>query len=177
MRLAMTSTVRVRPEEPPDAPAIHAVHAAAFGQEPEAQFVDELRARGLILCSLVAENGEGVIGSVIFCRVELHADGKRYEAAALAPLAVLPPFQGRGVGSQLVKMGLDICRALGIAAVFVLGDPRYYERFGFSTDATRNIKSPYSHLKHDWMGLEFVPGVLRADAVRVTYPSAFAIVD
>jgi putative acetyltransferase len=173
----MSSGFRVRSEAPVDAPAIHAVHAAAFGQEPEAQLVDELRARGLIRCSLVAEIDGAVVGNVIFCRVDLDVDGTQYKAAALAPLAVQPGFHGRGIGSQLVVKGLSICRTLGIAAVFVLGDPQYYERFGFSTDATRRIKSPYSHLKHDWMGLELEPGVLRANAVRVTYSDAFAIVD
>jgi putative acetyltransferase len=89
--------------------------------------------------SLVAQQGGAVVGHVAFtlCRVE----GQDERSALLGPLCAAPDRQGRGVGSALVKAGLERLRADGVTTVLVLGDPAYYGRFGFA--AGHDIAAPY----------------------------------
>jgi putative acetyltransferase len=96
-------------------------------------------------------------------------------AAALAPLAVAPARQRRGIGSALVRRGLDVCRERGRAAVIVLGHPSYYPRFGFSAALARGFRAPYAG--EAFMALELTPGALAAGAGDVRYPKAFELVN
>src|SRR5436189_2542113 len=122
----------IRHARPSDLPAIEAVVAAAFGRGDEADLVKRLRADGDVVFELVAEEDGEVVGHILFSR--LWAD--RLELyAALGPVAVRPDRQGSGVGSALVRSGLDCAREFGAHGVVVLGHPTYYPRFGFSTDA------------------------------------------
>src|SRR5690606_22745960 len=89
-------------------------------------------------------------------------------ALALAPMAVLPEFQRQGIGSELVRRGLDVCREQGHRIVIVLGHPDFYPRFGFSSDLAQPLLSPFSG--EAWMALELVPGALEGVAGRVEYP-------
>ena len=124
----------VRREQPADRAAITAVHDAAFGCDPgshsaEGRLVDALRADGEAVpeLSLVALQETAVVGHVMCSRG--HFDGQRL--LALAPVGVLPEHQGLGVGSALMHAVLAAAEALGEPAVFLLGDPGYYRRFGF----------------------------------------------
>ncbi len=98
-------------------------------------------------------------------------DSSTIEAAALAPIAVSPDYRGAGIGAALIREGLRICKAHGKDVVLVLGDPRYYVRFGFSAERATAIASAYSG--PSFMALELTPGVLRGVSGSVTYPSAF----
>src|SRR5262249_7015656 len=118
----------VRPERPGDVTAIHAVHAAAFPTDEEARLVDRLRDAGRALVSLVAEADGAIIGHVLFSPVSVGSAS----GVGLAPVAVLPAYQGRGVGSSLVREGLAVCRQGGYPFAVVIGGPGYYRRFGFS---------------------------------------------
>jgi len=124
----MTVDVRVRDEAPADVGAIHAVVASAFGRSDEARLVDALRAAGKATISLVADHDGRVVGHVLFSPVTLAGAPS---ASGLAPLAVVPPMQRRGIGGALVRAGLDRCRAAHRPFVVVLGSPDYYGRFGF----------------------------------------------
>jgi putative acetyltransferase len=116
------------------------VHAASFPTPGEARLVDELRAAGRLLVSLVAEAHGEVVGHVAFSPVELQgASG----GVGLAPLAVLPGFRRRGVGALLVREGLAHCRGSGRGFVVVLGDPGYYRRFGFVPAARWRLCDEY----------------------------------
>jgi putative acetyltransferase len=169
----MTVPVVIRVEQPGDIPHIRDIVAHAFGQRGEADLVDQLRADGDALISLVAvaEGGE-LVGHVLFSRLPIEgAKGRVTEAAALAPLAVRPEHQGRGVGSALTTAGIKACAARGLAAIVVVGDPRFYQRFGFSTAAARGLQSPYAG--DACMALELKPGALLANPGTVRYASAF----
>jgi putative acetyltransferase len=86
-------------------------------------------------------------------------------------LAVTPALQRRGIGSALVHSGLDSVTAQGFEAVFVLGHPAYYPRFGFSAAAASKLASPYAG--DAFMALELTPDALRGMVGTVTYPDAF----
>jgi putative acetyltransferase len=132
-------TFLIRDAHPGDAAAIADMHRAAFGAEGEAMLVDSIRADGDAALSLVAVDDEAVAGHILFSPMTAPR-----RALALAPLGVLPERQGRGIGSALVREGLARAVSGGWQAVFVLGDPAYYGRFGFSVDAARGFDSPYA---------------------------------
>jgi putative acetyltransferase len=121
----------VRPERPGDARAIREVNEQAFGRAAEADLVDALRDRGKAVLSLVAVCEERVTGHILFSSVTIESGGPVTAAVGLGPMAVLPAHQRQGIGSRLVRAGLDACRRAGHAQVVVLGHPAYYPRFGF----------------------------------------------
>lgn len=136
----------IRPERPADAAAIGAVHVAAFGGRPnEAALVAEIRASpGFVPeLSLVAEADGAVIGHAMLSRVEVRDGGARHGALVLAPVAVAPSWQRRGVGGALVRRALADAQDHGHRVVVLLGAPGYYRRFGFEPSAGPGIRQPF----------------------------------
>lgn len=123
--------IKIRPEQPGDALSIHTVNELAFGQPTEATLVDKLRTSCPDSLSLVAEIEVQVVGHILFTPVIVADTKKEIKGMGLAPMAVLPDFQRQGIGSQLVKAGLEILRKQNCPFVIVLGHPEYYPRFGF----------------------------------------------
>jgi putative acetyltransferase len=164
--------VAVRNEAPDDLDAIRAVNRLAFGQEDEAALVDALRGGGYVRASLVAEVESHVVGHVLFSALPIITEAGVVPALALAPMAVQPEFQRLGVGSELVRRGLDVCRERGHKIVVVLGHPRFYPRFGFTTALAARLSSPFSG-KDSFMALALVPGALDGVEGRVEYPPPF----
>jgi putative acetyltransferase len=158
-------------EKAGDAPPVAALLRAAFGGDREAILVERLRADSLICRSLVACEGETLVGHIVFSRIAVELDGRPIAGAALAPLAVLPGFQRRGIGSALVHAGLAQTAEVGIEAVIVLGGPDFYQRFGFSAALAAKLAAPFSGAA--FMALELLPGALHGTKGRVDYPPAF----
>lgn len=148
----------VRSADPADHAAIRRINEAAFPTPAEADLVDRLRADGDLLLELVAEWDGRTVGCIQFSRLLLEGEPPVH-AAALAPMAVLPHIQKQGVGSALVRKGIEACRAQGVRAIVVLGHPEYYPRFGFSHDAARRLHDPFS-AGAAFMALALHPGVL-----------------
>lgn len=147
--------MHIREAVAPDTPSILNVHANAFGDEGVT--ITELIAALLHdptaqpLLSLVAEDRTEVIGHILFSAVHIRG-AESLSARILAPLAVAPSHQRSGIGRQLVTAGLDALRARGVDAVFVLGDPAYYTRFGFSRQ--HRVQAPYPlRYPEAWMAL------------------------
>jgi putative acetyltransferase len=163
-------TPGVRPEQPADVAAIAAVLREAFRTHPhsrhdEERIVSELRASGALALSLVAETADGVVGHVAFSPVAI-ADGSP-DWYGLGPVAVRPSHQLRGIGTALVRNGLDVIRGRGARGCVVLGEPGLYGRFGFVADpALRLAGVPPGH----FLALVFGP---RRAAGEVTYHAAF----
>ena len=135
----------LRRERPDDRAAIFAVHAAAFarfegGVAPEAPLVNRLRSDGdlVLALSILAECDDVVVGHVGCSRGDI--DG--HPALGLGPLAVLPDHQGRGIGQALMHGVLAGADALDASAVLLLGDPRYYRRFGFELAQPMGVAAP-----------------------------------
>jgi putative acetyltransferase len=167
----------IREEIPADHDAIREVNRQAFNGDAEATLVDRLRASGAVIVSLVAvQNGE-VVGHILFSDLPIdYGATATIHAVSLAPMAVAPKFQRRGIGSALVQRGLELCRERGKSIVVVLGHPEYYPRFGFSAELAKPLESPYSGLAAAWMALELVPGALDGIKGTVRYPEAFEVV-
>jgi len=161
---------QVRAEDDADFGAIRTVNREAFGTSAEADLVDALRANGDAALSLVAEDDAGVVGHILFSHLPIRTSARDLAAVALAPMSVLPRWQHRGVGSALVRTGLDRCRDAGLEAVVVLGHATYYPRFGFSARLAEPLQAPFSGPA--FMALDLVPGVLHAGGI-VRYPAAF----
>ena len=92
--------------------------------------MDALRVQAQPIISLVADDNGTIVGHILFSPVTLTGHGD-LTIMGLAPMAVLPTNQRRGIGSSLVRAGLDRCRQSGCDAIVVLGHPQYYPRFGF----------------------------------------------
>jgi predicted N-acetyltransferase YhbS len=138
----------VRAERPGDVAAIRAVtqaafSASAFGHDGEAELIDRLRSACPEIVSLVAEREDRLIGHVLFSPVGIQNDESYRKGMGLGPMAVLPEFQGCGIGSALINTGLAMLRDGGVSFVCVLGDPVFYSRFGFQAAESFGIYSEF----------------------------------
>jgi putative acetyltransferase len=163
----------VRAEEENDRAAVHALNVSAFETPSEAHLVDALREQALPVVSLVAEENGAVVGHIMFSPVSLccHPDVK---IMGLAPMAVAPEYQRKGIGSALVRAGLEQCKQQGFVAVVVLGHSEYYPRFGFSSSSRFGIDCEYDVPEEVFMAMELQPGVFRGKTGRVKYHAAFS---
>lgn len=160
----------VREEIATDYDAVRTVIEAAFGQPAEADLVDALRRDGDAEISLVAVEGDAIVGQILLSRMTAPV-----RALGLAPVSVMPSHQGIGVGSKLIQESLALAKAKGWEAVFLLGDPGYYSRFGFRTDTAEVFTSPYAGPY--FMALELVDGALTDKDGDVGYARAFAALE
>ena len=163
--------ITTRPETTHDMEAIRAVNRLAFGGDDEARLVDALRDGGYARLSLVAEIDRQIVGHILFSDLLIVTPSETVPALALAPMAVLPDHQRQGIGSELARRGLAVCRELGHSIVIVLGHPDFYPRFGFSVELASRLQSVYSG--ESFMALELVAGALGGTDGEVLYPPPF----
>jgi putative acetyltransferase len=134
--------VDIRSETPADAPAVARVVEAAFGRPNEGRMVDAIRASPGYVPALafVADDGGVIVGHTMLSHVGLA--GSDRQLLELAPLAVAPERQREGIGSALTRAVLAAADVRGEPLVLVLGDPRYYVRFGFRRSDELGIEPP-----------------------------------
>lgn len=161
-----------RLEEPRDYAAVYAVNAAAFETPAEAHLVDALRKEADPLISLVAEQNGEIVGHILFSPVTLSGN-PNLMIMGLAPMAVRPEQQGKGIGSDLVRTGLVKCKDRGYGAVVVLGHTWYYPRFGFVPAVNYGINSEYDVPAEVFMVLELKPGYLHGAGGTIQFHPAF----
>jgi putative acetyltransferase len=143
----------IRPETASDIDAIRAINVAAFTRHPRSRqtehlIVDALRDDGALSVSLVAVRDEQCVGHIAFS--EAAVGGMASEWYLLGPVGVLPEFQHQGIGSMLVLSGLQELRARQAAGCVLVGDPGFYQRFGFDV---------HPGLVHQGVPTEFVLGL------------------
>ena len=138
--------IEIRQETPDDFPAVRDVNERAFGGAAEAQLVDMLRAANKAVVSLVALHQGRVVGHILFSPVTVTQAPENFRGVGLAPMSVLPEFQNKGIGSKLVRDGLEACKREGYDAVVVLGHTKYYPRFGFSRAKDYGLDNEYDAL-------------------------------
>jgi putative acetyltransferase len=127
---AAVARIDIREESPAEYRQVFEVERAAFGSPIQAQLVESLRATPDPSLSLIAVREAEVVGHIYFSPVTFEA-GFAPAAAQLSPVAVKPSWQGQGIGSALVRAGLERCRSQAWSAVFLVGNPLFYSRFGF----------------------------------------------
>ncbi len=139
-------TIAIRPATGGDVAAIDALLRRSFPAPDEALLVQRLCVDGDMVLTLVADDDDSgeLAGVVVFSRMTVDAGGKLVPGVALAPVAVAITHRQQGVAEALVQAGLDHLGDAGAALCFVLGDPAYYERFGFSADHAAGFISPYA---------------------------------
>ena len=157
----------IRFETSADLVAIRSLHDLAFGQPTEGALVDALRENGDIVFSLLAVERGRVAGHVVFSRMQAP-----FRALGLGPIAVLPARQRKGLASRLIETGLGLGEAHGWDAVFVVGDPAFYRRFGFTPEQASGFQSPYAGAY--LMALCLAEGGLPMTIGRIDYAPAFA---
>jgi putative acetyltransferase len=143
--------INIRSETNRDINGIYHVNEQAFNRKTEADLVDNLRINKAITLSLIAEVEEKIIGHILFSPVIVQPDQSDYNSVTLAPLAVLPACQHKGIGSQLIRTGLKECRLLGHDFVFLVGHPEYYPRFGFIQAKSKGLKCEFEAPDEAWM--------------------------
>ncbi len=162
----------IRAEREEDREAVYAVNVSAFETPAEADLVDALREHAQPLVSLVAEVEGAVVGHLLFSPVAVSGHpGLR--VMGLAPMAVAPEQQRKGIGSALVRAGLEACGRLGFVVVVVLGHPEYYPRFGFAPASRFGLDCEYEVPDEVFMAMELEPEALSAKSGKVKYHAAF----
>jgi putative acetyltransferase len=164
--------IEIRNETPDDYAAVRELHERAFRGPAEARLVDRLRAAGKARVSLVAADQHRVVGHILFSPVAVTEAPERFRAAGLAPISVLPEWQRRGIGSTLVRHGLDACRRQGCDAVVVLGQASFYPQFGFVNAKDCGLESEYD-ANDSFMVTGLRQGALKEIRGLVKYASEF----
>lgn len=169
--------MHIRTEREEDYSQIYEVVKKAFEKAEhsdgnEQDLVEKLRKNKAYInsLSLVCEDNDKIVGYVMFTKNKI---GK-VTGLTLAPLAILPKYQHKRLGTLLVKSGLKIAKELGYEYVIVLGNPKYYNRFGFVTSKEFGIKSPFDVPSKNFMALNLIDNDDREDLNAVVeYPKPF----
>lgn len=171
----MANEFEIRVEQPSDYSSIERVHEQAFSRKDEGVLVSKIRASESYIpeLSFVAVSDGEIVGHVLFSVVHIDAETKK-PVLALAPLAVLPEWQKRGVGGQLTRHGLKRSKELGWKAVIVLGQSTYYPRFGFEPAHKFGVECPFPlNDPGAFMAIELEEDALVDSVGTVVYPEFF----
>lgn len=166
----------IRQEDKADYKKIYELNLLAFEEKEEAVLVDLLRENDEFIpqLSLVALLNNEIVGHILFTIIKIIDDNENeHESLALAPMAVLPKYQKKGIGGKLINNGLSIATNLNFKSVIVLGHEHYYPKFGFVPTSKWNIKPPFEVPTNAFMGIELVNNSLDNVSGIVKYPKEF----
>jgi len=162
----------IRSENEKDIKAVHSLNTSAFGTEAETNLVDALRKKTHPYSSLVAEGNNEVVGHILFTPVSLSGHSE-INIMGLAPMAVAPEHQKKGVGSKLIHAGLERCKELRFGAIVVLGHSEYYPRFGFLPSSHFGISCEFKVPEEAFMVIELQSGYLSGKSGIIKYHAEF----
>lgn len=168
--------ITIRDEQPRDVAGIFAMHAAAFPTDAEARLVDALRANGHATISLVAVDDERVVGHVLLSPVivvDLNNQAL-VRGLGLAPVAVEAAYRRQGIAARLIEQALALAIAQSQPFVVVLGEPAYYQRFGFLPASGWRVDNQYG-AGDAFMLRELQPGSLPTSGGMAKYGPEFAV--
>jgi predicted N-acetyltransferase YhbS len=165
-----------RPEKPykirksieSDTLEIKNIHTKAFGEKKGPEIAELVKGlfndkTAMPLFSLVAIEGEKIVGHILYTKAKIIQTMAPVSAQILAPLAILPDFQNKGIGAQLIREGLNLLKDSGVELVFVLGHPEYYPRTGFIPAGALGFDAPYYIPEEHagaWMVQELCSGIM-----------------
>lgn len=168
----------IRPERNEDNSQIYDVNLQAFNNTSEPEVVNRLRESQWYIreLSLVAEEQGVIIGHILFSKIGVRReDHSLATILTLGPVAVLPDYQRKGIGSQLIKQGLAQCAQLGYGVVVLLGHPEYYPRFGFIPARPQGFCLQFDAPDEAFMIAELIPGQLAAVGGTIEYPPEWGL--
>lgn len=173
-------TLRIRQEGPADHQAVFKLIEAAFKTEgysdgDEKFLVERLWASEAFIpeLSLVAVLYQKIVGHILLSRITINSSLQNFKSLALAPVSVLPEYQGRGIGGQLIEAAHQKARSLGHTSVILLGHAHYYPRFGYRPAHTFGITLPFDAPRENCMAVELVENALNDVHGMVQYSQAF----
>ncbi|MBX2963317.1 MAG: N-acetyltransferase [Cyclobacteriaceae bacterium] len=173
----MTEQITIRREMQDDFNEVFELNHIAFGKDSEAKLVDALRKNQEVFIpelSIVATDNKKIVGHILFTKIIIKDDnGNMIESLGLAPMAVRPELQKKGIGGQLIRKGFELAIKLGFKSVIVLGHEHYYPRFGFQPADKWNIKTPFNVPSNLFMAIELVSDGLKNISGTVVYPQEF----
>ncbi len=169
--------IEIRSAQTQDHININQLIKKAFGQENESHLVNALRHRPdhVEELEMVAVLNGAVVGHIFYSQIKIVGENEETPSLALAPMAVLPDHQQKGIGKQLVEESLRMAKSLGFQSVVVLGHPEYYPKFGFVPASTFSISAPIQVPDQAYMALELQANSLEKVSGRVAYPPEFGI--
>lgn len=167
--------VLIRNERKNDYVEIRKINDLAFGQKNEGNMIEALRKTSdyNASLSLVAEIKNKIVGHILFYPIKIKNEKKEYTVLSLAPMAVHPAYQNKGIGSKLVKRGLEIAKAIDFNAVIVVGHPNYYPRFGFIPASNWELQLPFDAPDNAFLALELKESTLKNGSGTVEYPKEY----
>ena len=143
---------------------------SAFQNEGEVVLVQQLRADNDVVIELVAEEAGSIVGHVLVSHLSLNPNIS-LQCGGVAPLSVLPGHQSNGIGSRLMEAVIERSRSVELDALFLLGDPAYYQRFGFQVTGVRS-----DYPAEYFQAFELTPGCLHGGQTKAQYAPAFAAI-
>ena len=168
------SELVIRGEESADAPGVRRVNEQAFGRREEADLVERLHATGRVVVALVAEVDGVIVGHILFSPATIEGTAGTCAGVALAPMAVLPSHQHRGIGRRLVEEGIMACKEQGHSRIIVVGHPQYYPWFGFGPASRYGLRCEFSVPDEAFMALALAPNAFNGCAGLVKFAPEFA---
>lgn len=167
----------IRTENEADYNEVYQLNYAAFGnRDDESKLIERIRMSEEFIpeLSIVAEIDGEIVGHVLLSKAKVVSDETQHTVIVLAPIAVKPSFQKQGIGSQLIEEGIRRCQALGYPAIFLIGHPTYYPRFGFQPARPFGIELKQFPVSDEvFMACELKEGALRNMNGELIYPKAF----
>jgi predicted N-acetyltransferase YhbS len=173
--MVMDNSITIRSELPEDYAAIKTLNDLAFGQPNEGTLVEKLRLNPYYIkeLSLVAVVNSTVIGHILFFPIKIRSNSEAHASLALAPMAVLPDQQKKGIGGKLVRQGLKVAKQLGFKSVIVVGHKDYYPRFGFAPASKWRIRPPFDVPDASFLAISLRKDGLKSVSGVVEYPEEF----
>ena len=172
--------IKIRQEREKDYKITEIVVEKAFENEEHTDhkehfLVAKLRKSDVFISelSLIAELDGKIIGHTMLTKLLIENEGNKYDSLALAPVSVLPEYQNKGIGGQLINESLKIAKEIGFKSVIVLGHDKYYPRFGFKPSSIWGIKAPFDVPDEAFMALELEKGSLDGVIGTVVYSKEF----
>ena len=169
--------INIHSEKPEDQDTIYEINKQAFHSEVEAKLINTIRRSNNFIpeLSLVALKNNKIVGHILLSQAKIKNKEMEKRVLILAPIAVLPEFQKQGIGSLLVKKGLEISQNLGYDIVALIGYPEFFSRFGFLSARSKGLESS---LKDNIPDEAFMVYELKKDALKgikgiVEFPSYF----
>ena len=165
----------IRKESSLDYDRISKVNDLAFVQKQEGELIVKLRMRKEYIpeLSLVAEFNGNIIGHILFFPIYILSGDDKIQTLALAPMSIIPGFQNKGLGGDLIMAGMKAANELGFTSVLVLGHPKYYPKFGFKKASKWKIKAPFDVPEEAMMAIELKNGSLNFGGGIIDFPPEY----